>query len=126
MASTTIRMSAGVSGPVGIGLLDDDLPLVEEPGDEELDVELRVAALAEADDDVVDVDEEGEFLVFLAHAHWGRGSGDGFDDRRGGGGVGLGLEEGDLGGGSGGCFRRATRRGFRRSSATTWGSWFLL
>jgi hypothetical protein len=54
----------GVPGPVGVGPLDDDLPLFEEPGDEELDVELRVARLAQSDQDVVDVDEEGETLIF--------------------------------------------------------------
>ena len=89
MASTTMRMSAEflpdvvplgnvdqldrglvelplvlrVPRPVGVGLLEDDLALLDQPLQNEVDVELLVLRVADAERDVLEVDEEREALL---------------------------------------------------------------
>ena len=54
-----------VPAPVGVGLLDQELALVEQPLQDEVDVELAVVGVADADGDVLEIDEEGEPLLVL-------------------------------------------------------------
>ena len=55
----------GVAAPVGVGLLDEELALVEQALQDEVDVELPVVGVPDADGDVLEVDEEGEPLLVL-------------------------------------------------------------
>jgi hypothetical protein len=54
-----------VAAPVGVGLLDEQLALVQEPFQDEVDVELAIVGVPDADCDVLEVDEEGEALFVL-------------------------------------------------------------
>ena len=55
-----------VAAPVGVGLLAEELALVEQALQHEVDVELAVVGVADADGDVLEIDEEGEPLLVLA------------------------------------------------------------
>ena len=64
-ASWKRRCVVGVPAPVGVGLLDDDLALLDQPLEDAVDVELAVVGVAEADGEVLEVDEQGETLLVL-------------------------------------------------------------
>ena len=53
------RRVAGEAAPVGVGLLGDDLALLDQPLEDPVDLE-PVAAVLEAEADVLEVDEHGE------------------------------------------------------------------
>src|SRR4029077_19488696 len=55
----------GVSAPVGVSLLDQQLALVEQPFQDQVDVELAIVGVTDADGDVLEIDEEGEPLLVL-------------------------------------------------------------
>ena len=55
----------GVAAPVGVGLLDEELALVQQALQDEVHVELAVVGVANADGDVLEVDEQGETLLVL-------------------------------------------------------------
>ena len=65
----------GVAAPVRVGLLDQELALVQQALQHEVHVELAVVGVADADGDVLEIDEQGD-LSFIAHASW-RGAGEG-------------------------------------------------
>jgi AcrR family transcriptional regulator len=54
-----------IAAPVGVRLLDEELSLVQEPLQDQVDVELSVVGVTDADGDVLEVDEEGEALFVL-------------------------------------------------------------
>src|SRR5207253_8095267 len=54
-----------VPAPVGVGLLDEDLALLEQPLQDEVDVELAVVGVADADRDVLEIYEERNSLFVL-------------------------------------------------------------
>ena len=55
-----------VLAPVGIGLLDDDLALLDQALEDLLDVEVSTSAL-EADGEVLEVDEDGKGAFCVGH-----------------------------------------------------------
>ena len=62
-ASWKAALVVGVAAPVGVGLLDEQLALVEQALQHEVDVELAVVGVADADGDVLEVDEQREALL---------------------------------------------------------------
>src|SRR4029453_8626039 len=54
-----------VAAPVGVRLLAEHLALLEQPLQHEVDVELAVVGVADADGDVLEIDEKGEPLLVL-------------------------------------------------------------
>ena len=53
----------GETGPVRVSLLEDDPPLLDQPLQDEVDVEFLVLRVAHAESDVLEVDEEREPLL---------------------------------------------------------------
>ena len=60
-----LALVVGELVPVAVGLLDDDLPLLEQALQEQVDLEFLVLGVHDADGDVLEVDEERD----LAFAH---------------------------------------------------------
>ena len=53
----------GVAAPIRVGLLRQELALVQQALEHEVDVELAVVGVANADGDVFEIDEQGEPLL---------------------------------------------------------------
>src|SRR5205085_9868915 len=61
-----LALVVGELVPVGVGALDDDLPLLQQALEEQVDLELLVLRIHHTDGDVLEVDEQGNFA--FAHS----------------------------------------------------------
>ena len=67
-ASCSGRGVGGEPAPVGVGLLGDDLALLDQPLQDAGDVE-AVAPALEAQGEVLEVDEDGQRTFAVGHTH---------------------------------------------------------